>query len=296
MHVTNRTDARESRWSATGAVWAWLAVPLMMALSFPPAARAACNALPDAELIFGTERESTVEAPAALPYRGAIGRIDRPIARAAIPAKRGGFATEYITVGADSVCGSPSLASRAGDDGPPSTRDYIVLIMFPPPPSTESGPTTVIALAHPDLHAGIREQAAAAESAVTLLSVRSNAGVTFVPLGGEGGDSSSSGDLGLRIEYPDVVDISRDGRTPITGPARIIVTRANEPLVFARTARECTRIAADDTFRPLICIDELFFDEINRCGTRATDLHPANSIWCSSFSFAARVIFVVSLT
>lgn len=229
-------------------------------------ARAACNAIPDAQAIFGEKTADGIAVPEGLPYRGAIGRIDTPIARAAVPAKKGGFRTDFVTVGADPTCGSPRLAG-AGEL--PSPHDYAVLLMFPPGPGgTEQDTTVAIVLAQPDRHDAIREQAMAAGDALTLLGVRSNAGVSVVPV------NVDEGDVRLRIEYPDVADISFDRRTPITGPARIIVTRAADPIPFAKTLQQCTAIAADDSFRPIICIDELFFDAIDRCGTSPSGLHP----------------------
>jgi hypothetical protein len=264
-HMTSHS---RSRWSSRSCSQTAAAFFVVAALFWPAPVQSACNAIPDRSTIFGTEAQATAKPEQLLPYRGAIGRIDTPIGRAAVPAKRGGFATEVITVGPDRSCDSPRLVA-SGKLGSP--HDYVILIMFPPEPGAESDvPTTAIAIA-PDnnvLQTRLRESADGIPDSLTLLGIRRNDGVALVPVDLERGRHN------LSFEYPDVAAISFDGRTPIAGPARIIVARADQPIPLARALKSCTDIARDDHFKPLICIDELFFDEVNRCGTRRADLHP----------------------
>ncbi len=233
-------------------------VALLFALAPARPAHAAGHSIADANSVFGSAPTAIEKA---LPYRGAIGRIDTAIARAAIPKKRGGFPTEHVTVGADRACGSPTLDAGSADA-------YVVSLVFPPSPARPNDPSIAIVMAAPELHERIRGQAAKSTSRIRLLGVHGNAGVAVIPRNETGGDNR------LRIEYPDVVRVSFDGQTPITGPARIVVTRANERIAFSKLAQSCRTTVSDDGFHPLVCVDELFFDEINRCGMGRADVHP----------------------
>jgi hypothetical protein len=260
------TGAMEAASRMTARAIGRLSLVALAILIHASMADAACNSIPDRDLLFPAETLEAVTGTNGLGYRGAIGRIDTPIARAAVPAKRGGFATEFITVGRDSACKSPRLSSGAAS---PSAREFVVLLMFPPgPAATATERTRVVVLADRELHVGIAAAAEAASTQVELLRLFSNDGVSIVAPDEEGGD------IKLSIEYPDAAVLSEDGRTPITGPMRIVVTRAGAPIPFAKTANKCTDIAADNTFRPVVCIDELFFDGLDRCGTQAAHLHP----------------------
>jgi hypothetical protein len=238
---------------------------MLIALVFSPLLPGICvaagHSVADASRILGVE---PTELQAAFPYRGVIGRVDSAIVRAAIPKKRGGFPTEYLTLGADPACNSPRLAEASQSA---SANDYVISLVFPPSPARPNDSAVAIVLANPELHERIREQAENAASRVRLLGVHANSGVS-IP------EPSPGRDIRLRIEYPDVANVSLDGRTVIAGPARIVVTRAGEPIPFAKLAQSCRATARDEDFRPLICIDELFFDAINRCGLERVDLHP----------------------
>jgi hypothetical protein len=200
---------------------------VLIVSSTPRLAESACNTIP--------------EEPVA--FRGAVGTVDRPFARA------GQGPGDYLRAGRG--CGSPALADHDGD-GSIDAEDYVVTVVFTPP---GSGARNIVALT-----AGSDCGACSGKGEVHCVpgtdGILVNTSLETVAFRFPGTDDHPAAPEG-------------EGR-PFTGPATVAVSPAGAPLPCELRTQRCADYGGSTSL--FACVDELY--RAGSCGTDRSDLDP----------------------
>lgn len=257
------------------------ATAVFIACSFHAAgvAQGACNTLPSMSSLGGNELPPALESAAgALPFRGALGRIDR---------------VEFTPSGDDATAPDESVVVVGPDgcgggvfDGINSRNDVIVTYVFEQ--AGREGRPRVMQFAALAQHAALTMLGATeAKKGFAFNGVFPNGDVMIVLA-----EVAGREEIRLRIPVPSVAQIlgleADDG--PHFDNTRVVVTRRDATPPLSRlVAKNCAGLAFTDDDKPLACIDTIYGNTPTSC---AISLAAQDPFGCNATtSFGERVDF-----
>ncbi len=245
-----------------------------------PTAHAACNALPSPGSLVGKQPapETQVE-DGRLPYRGALGSMDRGVFTPSPAYATPDTSETLVTLGPDG-CGGGTLELVESKD------DLIITFVFEE--ASDNNRPRVTQLAAPTQHAALSVLGKAeAKAGFVFNGVFPNTGVALIRATVAGNDERR-----LRFAMPTVAQIGTTGdpTAPHFQNTRVIVTRRDAtPPLAQLVAKHCAGFVFASENKPLACIDTIYSSYPTLCAITDSARDPFSCH--ANTSFGPRIDF-----